>query len=89
MRFLLLFVFIAGYVAPSLATDIFNGEVLHSKNCTGCHDSAVYIRENRSVQNLPKLGTQGRFCKDNLGIAWFDDEVEDVVGFLNKNYYHF
>jgi hypothetical protein len=88
MKFLILVIF-SVYSVQSLATDIFNGEVLHTQNCTGCHDSAVYIRENRKVQTLPKLGTQVRFCKNNLGMTWFDDEVEDVVGFLNKNYYHF
>ena len=89
MRFLTLVILTFGYSVPSHAADIFNGEELHSGNCTGCHDSALYTRENRIVQTLPKLGTQVRFCKDNLGIVWFDDEVEDVVGYLNKNYYHF
>ena len=89
MRFLTLFIFILGYSVPSHAADIFNGNLLHSESCTGCHDSTAYTRENRIVQTLPKLGSQVRFCKDNLGIVWFDDEVEDVVGYLNKNYYHF
>jgi len=89
MRFLFLAVFLSVYAAPSFATDIFNGDELHSQSCTGCHDSAVYTRENRIVQTLPKLGAQVRFCKNNLGINWFDDEVEDVIGFLNINHYHF
>jgi hypothetical protein len=89
MRFLFRAVFFSVYAVPSFAADIFNGDELHSQSCTGCHDSAVYIRENRIAQTLPRLGTQVRFCKNNLGIAWFDDEVEDVIGFLNKNYYHF
>jgi hypothetical protein len=41
------------------------------------------------VQSLSRLGTQVRFCKDNLGLAWFDDEVNDVIGYLNKEYYRF
>ena len=49
----------------------------------------MYTRENKFVQSLANLGTQVRFCKDNLGITWFDNEVDDVVGFLNQNYYHF
>jgi hypothetical protein len=36
-----------------------------------------------------QAGTQVRFCKDNLGLAWFDDEVNDVIGYLNKEYYRF
>ena len=89
MRVFVLLISAIGFTSLSDAADLFNGDILHSEKCTGCHDSAIYIRENRKVQTLPRLGTQVRFCKDNLGIAWFDDEVEDVVGYLNSNYYHF
>ena len=74
--------------APAFAASE-NGGTLIQEDCVRCHDSSVYTRENRRVQSLPKLGTQVRFCKDNLQITWFDDEVDDVVNFLNKTYYHF
>ena len=89
MKFLILFVSAISFAASANAADISNGSELHAENCTACHDSSLYTRENRRVQTLPRLGTQVRFCKDNLGITWFDDEVDDVVGFLNENYYHF
>lgn len=71
------------------AADIDNGDDLHFSNCTGCHDESVYTRDNRNVTSLERLGTQVRFCKDTLGLSWFDDEVEDVIEYLNKTYYHF
>ncbi len=77
------------YLGPSQAADIDNGDDLHFANCTGCHDESVYTRDNRRVSSLPRLGTQVHFCKDSLGLTWFDDEVEDVIGYLNKTYYHF
>lgn len=77
------------YQGSSQAADIDNGDDLHFTNCTGCHDESVYTRENRRVSSLPRLGTQVRFCKDSLGLTWFDDEVEDVIEYLNKTYYHF
>ena len=89
MRILVLLISAISFTPLSDAADIFNGNILHAEKCTSCHDSAIYIRENRKVQTLAKLGSQVRFCKDNLGIAWFDDEVDDVTGFLNSNYYHF
>ncbi len=73
----------------SQAANIENGEDLHFANCTGCHDASVYTRDNRRVKSLAQLGTQVRFCKDTLGLTWFDDEVDDVIGYLNKTYYHF
>jgi hypothetical protein len=71
------------------APDPANGEKLVTQNCTRCHDDSVYTRPNRRVKTLPGLGKQVRFCKDNLGITWFDDEVNDVIYFLNDRYYHF
>ncbi len=71
------------------APDLANGEKLVSQNCTRCHDDSVYTRPNRRVKSLPALGKQVRFCKDTIGITWFDDEVNDVVYFLNDRYYHF
>ncbi len=71
------------------APDPANGEQLVSQNCTRCHDDSVYTRPNRRIKNLPALGKQVRFCKDTIGITWFDDEVNDVIYFLNDKYYHF
>jgi uncharacterized membrane protein len=87
-KYLKLFLLTAIVSSPAVA-DVKNGEDLHQANCVRCHDSAVYTRENKRVQSLDKLGTQVRFCKDNLRISWFDDEVDDVVEYLNKSYYHF
>ncbi len=89
MKFLILFVSTIIITATANSADIDNGSELHADKCIACHDLSLYIRENRKVQTLPRLGTQVRFCKDNLGITWFDDEVDDVIGFLNENYYHF
>ena len=74
---------------PAIAADPENGSKLHAENCSRCHDSSVYTRENRHVQSLPRLGRQVRLCKDNLGITWFDDEVNDVIHYLNTRYYKF
>ena len=89
MKLFFLSMFIVFNAASVRAADIENGDDLHFENCTGCHDSTAYTRDNRKVQSLARLGTQVRFCKDNLGLTWFDDEVDDVIGYLNKEYYHF
>lgn len=72
-----------------LAADIENGAELHKESCIRCHSGDLYAPENRKVKNLPALGKQVRFCKNNLGISWFDDEVSDVIGYLNKKHYKF
>lgn len=89
MKIFTLLLFSITFAASSSAADIDNGAALHSESCTRCHDSTIYSREDKKVQGLTQLGTQVRFCKDNLGVTWFDDEVDDVIGFLNNKYYHF
>ena len=77
------------FVMPVDAADIENGDDLHFENCTGCHQESIYTRDDRNVQSMERLGLQVRFCKDTLELSWFDEDVDDVVEFLNQNYYHF
>jgi mono/diheme cytochrome c family protein len=86
---LLLFLWLFPWLGATQAADIENGDDLHFEHCTGCHDSGVYTRDNRKVGDLARLGQQVRFCKDTIGAAWFDDEVDDVIEYLNATYYHF
>lgn len=76
-------------VAANSRADINDGKELLAENCTRCHDSSMYQRPNPRVIDLPGLGKQVRFCKNNLGLTWFDDEVGDVINYLNSDYYHF
>ena len=84
-------VFLAGLLLSSrlAAADIENGEELHFDDCTGCHLDEVYTRANRVVGSLERLGQQVRFCKDTVGAQWFDEDVEDVIEYLNQSYYRF
>lgn len=77
------------------AADPERGGQLHAQNCVSCHrsiiggdGSALYTREDRRVTSLAGLEIQVRRCENNLGLTWFDDQVADVVEYLNANYYH-
>jgi len=82
---------------PAIASaDLQRGKNLHEQNCIACHasrfgnnGSEIYTRDNHRIASLPALQTQVRRCENNLGLTWFDDEVNDVVDYLNKNYYKF
>ncbi len=80
---------LTGLAMPALAADIENGDDLHFESCTGCHDDSLYTRADRKVKDLDHLGRQVRFCKDAVGATWFDDEVDDVIAYLNATYYKF
>ena len=88
MRYLITLLLLVSSVAAQ-AADIENGDDLHFEHCTGCHDSSVYTRSDRKVGDLASLGRQVRFCKDTIGVTWFDDEVDDVIAYLNASYYRY
>ena len=71
------------------AADLARGEQLHNDRCLRCHGTEVYTRSDRRIKSLDKLGAQVRFCKDQTGVMWFDDEVDDVIHYLNQAFYKF
>jgi hypothetical protein len=75
--------------SPSLAADPANGKTLTDQHCVKCHGSEVYTRENRRVTSLQGLHKQVRFCEQNLGLTWFDDQIEDTATYLNQEFYQF
>jgi cytochrome c2 len=89
MKNTILIIFALLFSSSVWSADAENGETLHAENCVKCHDSSAYTRNPRRVNDLQQLGVQVRACKDNLGITWFDDEVDDVILYLNQKYYHF
>ncbi|MGD8914852.1 MAG: cytochrome c [Candidatus Thiodiazotropha sp.] len=73
----------------SLAADPAAGKQLYKEHCVKCHDSEVYTRKNRRISSLQALHKQVRFCEQNLGLTWFDDQIEDTAAYLNQEYYNF
>lgn len=75
---------------PALpAADIEQGKALVEANCTKCHDARVYTRADRRVTTFDGLNRQVRRCESSLGLKWFDDDIDNVVAYLNQTYYHF
>ncbi|MES9816161.1 MAG: cytochrome c [Candidatus Thiodiazotropha sp.] len=73
----------------SLAADPAMGKQLNEEHCVRCHGSEVYTRDNRRVTSLPGLYKQVRFCQQNLGLTWFDDQIESTAAYLNLEFYKF
>ena len=71
------------------AEDISKGETLYQANCVSCHTDSVMTRPDRKVNNLKQLNGQVRRCEQALNLAWFDEDINQVADYLNKNYYKF
>lgn len=76
-------------LAVSAQAADFDAEKFHGENCTRCHDSSVYTRDNRRVQSLQALDNQVRRCDAMLGTKLYDDDINTLVDHLNQRYYHF
>jgi cytochrome c2 len=74
---------------PATAADSQHGAELHNANCMHCHSAAVYERDKRIVTDREKLNSQVRRCSLSLEVQWFDEDIEDVVAYLNEKYYKF
>jgi mono/diheme cytochrome c family protein len=83
-------------VATVHAADLKRGKQLLDENCIKCHasmiggdGSGIYTRANRRIDSLEALNTQVHRCKTSLGVSWPEDQIADVVAYLNKTYYKF
>lgn len=71
--------------------DPVNGQKLFAASrCMECHTPASFADPaNRKVKDFAALEKQVRRCDANLSTNWFDDEILDVVAYLNQMYYKF
>jgi len=76
-------------LGSTAVADVKNGQQLHDSNCMKCHDDGVYTREDRFIKNHEALKTQVQRCELNLGLQWFDEQVDDVTNYLDQTYYNF
>ncbi len=61
-----------------------------NSECLRCHQSNnLFTRKDRKVTTLSQLDSQVRKCDTQLNSHLFDDEIEDVVAYLNQAYYKF
>ncbi|HRJ53824.1 MAG TPA: hypothetical protein PLE99_13740 [Candidatus Thiothrix moscowensis] len=84
----------AGAAAPAgdttkAAADGHPGKVVHDANCISCHDSGVYTRADHKMKDFTMLSGQVRRCDANLGNRLSDDEITNVIDYLNSTYYKF
>ncbi len=91
---LLLIAFCTLLSQTSFAANPAHGKDLHDANCQSCHASLmggnpdqIYTRTDRRVTSLDGLKNQVTRCKTTVGVSWPDDQVQDVVEYLNTSFY--
>lgn len=66
-----------------------DGKRLHDTHCTGCHDTAVYTRQNRSIKSLQGLRQQLAGCAHMAQQNFSPAESQSLIDYLNEHFYHF
>ena len=64
-------------------------ELYANSQCMSCHSTDIYTNEDRKINDLAALENKVRLCDSQLSVNWFDDEIKDVVAYLNKAFYKF
>lgn len=75
--------------AADRSPDVAHGKTLVAKKCMGCHDNRQYTRPNRIVHTYEDLRGRVEFCDGASGANFSFDDLDDVVEYLNVNYYKF
>jgi len=77
------------FTSVTSAVDTVEGKDMYQEDCTKCHDSSVFTRKDRKVNNLESLQKQVHRCVTSQGYSWFDEDEENVTAYLSNAFYKF
>jgi len=70
------------------AGDPVKGEVLH-RDCLGCHGTELYVPPRAKVKTLAALKKETERWNDRMNPKFTKQEIEDLVAYLNRDFYKF
>lgn len=80
---------VALWPMPAAAENFQRGHELYGNHCQACHANLVHMSKNRKVKSLSELRKRITSWAAHAGEDWGDSEVDDVLHYLNRTYYHF
>jgi mono/diheme cytochrome c family protein len=73
---------------PGRAEDFARGQELYDHHCQSCHEDLMHAR-NRKLKTLDALRGRIRDWASHTGNPWTDEDIDDVLYYLNKSFYRF
>jgi len=65
------------------------GMLLYATHCKACHSSNVHWRERKLATDVSSLRREVRRWQNSADLRWTEEEIEDVVSYLNLAFYGF
>jgi mono/diheme cytochrome c family protein len=65
------------------------GALLYETHCVACHTTQVHWRDRKLATDWSSLSAQVRRWQANAGLRWTDEEIDEVVRYLNTTVYRF
>lgn len=77
--------------ASAQPTSPLRGMELYENHCTACHASRVHIRdrEKRKARSLAQVESWIWHWAKELKLTWTEEEVKEVLAYLNTRYYEY
>jgi cytochrome c2 len=84
---------LSGFLLLLTATAVFaddeNGEMLVKQSCQRCHDNSIFTRPDSIIFSYSALEKRVHFCESMAHAGWSQKDFDDVIEYLNRNFYHF
>ena len=75
--------------AQAQAETFDRGQALYENHCRSCHEEQVHTREARRADSIEALRRWVSSWSYHAALGWSDEEIADVVDYLDRRYYHF
>lgn len=84
-----LLAFILSLVTTTAFAEPDRGETLVKQSCQRCHDNSIFTRPDSIIFSYSALQKRVHFCESMAHAGWSQKDFDDVIEYLNRNFYHF
>ncbi len=77
-----------GLGTETQAQNFARGQELYNQQCQSCHEDLMHSR-NLKLKTLSGLRNRIQDWSSHTGNSWTAEEIDDVLYYLNKSFYHF
>ncbi len=90
MSFAILALMISSFILATEETTAQSpGQKLHDNKCLSCHTTKTYSREDHTIKSLKALESRVKACMNPAKAEWSQAQQNDVVKYLDENFYKF